>query len=64
MAQTIVSNEEYQRAKEIALRCAKNIVEDLSLPEGRITGTDIEDVLGSGKELVHALAIVRKWQRE
>ena len=50
----------YEKAKGIALRCAKNIVEDLG--KGRRTnGTDIDDALKSGVELTHQLAIIRRW---
>ncbi len=56
---TMVTPVEFEKAKGIALRCAKNIVEDLSKRD--TNGTDISDALGSGKELVHQLAIVRRW---
>ena len=50
----------YEKALAIALRSAKNIVEDLG--KGRRTnGTDIEDALKSGGELTHQLAIIRRW---
>ncbi len=60
---TEVTFEEYQKAKGMALRCAKNVVEDFS-GSRETTGTDIEDALASGKELVHQLAIIRRWQKD
>ena len=60
MANKPVSKEEFQLAKGIALRSAKNIVEDLG-GRGGVTGTDISDALESGKVLTHQLAILRRW---
>ncbi len=63
MAKEPVSTEEFQKAKGIALSCAKNIVEDFT-GRGETSGTDIDDALKSGVELTHQLAIIRQWWRD